>query len=874
MLTFHASVRPCRRVSLTSRIVVLLSLLAGLMATPALASSNPYGRLARFGGFDTSAYNSGHYGGSLTAGKFLDPTGFAVDTNDASAPDNTALYVVDRTSGDQGATTSWRLQKLNDAGAVLGSTTFTLPNEGDSRSALAGLAVDDSGGAGGRVYALVVGNDGSITGLAYAKELLAWSTVPSGSALVAAKEGSSALPADPLGSTGGLISGAAQLAAGLSEEQALYDPQGIALDVTGGHHDIVVQASDNLGSAFSGVSDIPGVAGVWQVATAPQGGKLTGDLLGSWSASSLVSPVSERQAAPYGISTNPDGSLNVLIANTSNGAPIAADVLQVSADLGTTNVLLDSPDVAQDLDRSPSYLAVPPGPFAGSYVDQAEWAGPGIVQLSGGLYASDFEIAAGTDNESPNGDSYYWTQASTVTGTGNVGIRILQPKPSGLLSDPQASTILNTLGGGECALPAESQSLAAGANGTLWALGRGLDTANWVDGATSGSGDTVGRQIVELGPGAGSLCPQPSGPFSASKTQFAAGTTVHFNAETVNLQHGVPFAYEWDLNGDTSDGPKHDGFELVNTLGLWPNGEGIEVISWPPPTAEYKYTEPGEYTVRLRVISDYGTYEAPSQTLTVTAAPKPVAQFNVTTASPSVGQPTDFDASASTAPVGSTLVNYHWEWGDGSEEDGQSGSSYSHAYATAGTYAVTLKVEDSEHRVSEVLAKEVVVAGVTTSTTTTMTTSSGTTTSATSTTSTNTPPPPDHAPTNVSPQANAGGAPGVVTTTVSCPASKVSCAGTVQVKTATAVAAKAKKKKAKKSQLVLGSTSFSLAGGSTQKLTIHLSGKGMALLVKAKSLRVIVIVSAHDSFGDPGTQTFSLTLHAPAKKSGRRAKHH
>jgi PKD repeat protein len=861
LLHLLASRRARRAASLCTLLLTTLAMACALAAAPALASAGAYGESARFGGFDSAAYNSGHYGGSPTGGKFLDPTGFAVDTNDASAPDSTALYVVDRTSGDQGTTTSWRLQKLDDKGNVLAKTSFTLPNEGAERAAIAGLAVDDSGG-GGRVYALVDGEDATFTGYVYAKELLAWSTAPSGGALVAASGG---LGPDPLHSTGELISGQAQLVASLSTESALYDPQGIAIDVAGGEHYVAIEATDGQGTAFSGIGDIPGVAGVWQVATATGGGHTSGGLVGHWSASSLVKPAGERQAAPYGISTNPDGSLNVLIAETSP-VPITADVVKLSADLSSAAVLLSSEDVPPDTDRSPSFLPSPPGPFAGPYVAQASWASPGTVQLTGGLYASDFEIAGGQDDESPTEASYHWTQASTVNGRGNVGVRILQPTAGGELSDQHGGTILDTLGGGECELEAESESLAAGANGSLWVLGRGLDTANWVDGGSSGAGDTLGREIVELAPGAGKACPQPSGSFSVSKTQFPAGTTVHFNAETVNLEHGVPFVYEWDLNGDSTDGPKHDGFELVNSLGLWPNSEGNEVISWPPPTAEFKYTKAGSYTVRLRIVSDYGVYEAPAQTLTVTPPIAPVAEFGVTTANPTVGQPVGFNASASTAPTGSTIANYHWEWGDNTSEDDQSGTS-SHTYGTPGAHTVTLTVEDSEHRHSEAFSKEVVVGEEEQHTTTTPPPPPPPTT-------TTTPPPPaDHSPTDVAPKASAATG-GALKLALVCPATKISCAGAAQVKTASAIAAKAKKgkKKAKGAQLVIGGASFSLAGGAGQTLTIHLSSKGVALLNQSKTLRVLVVVSAHDSFGDPNTVTLALTLRAPMKH-GHHGKH-
>jgi PKD repeat protein len=873
MLLANLTTLRARVSTLLAACAVSLLAVAALSAVPAsAASSYAYEEAARFGGFDSSAYDGGHYGGKLTPGKFVDPTGFAVDTHDASAPDDTALYVVDRTSGLEGAHTSWRLQKLNDVGAVLASTTFELPNEPFAKqSGIAGLAVDDSGG-GGRVYALVVGNDSAFTSFAYAKEIVAWSTTPDGSELVAA----GGLPTDPLGSTGGLVSSEAQLAGTLSAEHALYDPQGIALDVTGGgEHDLAIEASDGTGTGASGVTSIPGVAGVWQVALGAQAGHSTGEVLANWSARTLGSlsgtPKGEDEAAPYGISTNADGSLSVLLAEAVGGAPSSnIDVVKLSADLASPQLLLDAGNAPVDQDRAASYLSSPPGPYSGNYVAQAPWAGSGLVQLSSGLYAADIEHEAKTtDPYSTDGSDYYWRSAETsTTGIANVGVRLLLPNAGGEISDAKGDTIVNTLGyakvvddvaqaGGVCNLDAEAESLVAGANGTLWLLGRGLDSSG------GGVASTLGRQIVELKPGSGAeACPQPAGGFTASASEVSAGSTVEFNADTVNLQGGSPFAYEWELD--------NGGFTVVNEIGKWLNGDGVEVLSWPPSTTSYTYTKPGVYTVKLRVRSDYGTYEAPSQTVTVTQSQPPVAKFTVS-ANPTAGQAVLFDASESVAQTkGATIVNYHWEWGDGSSEDLQSGSAC-HTYAVAGSYPVKLTVKDSNGLASEAFSATVIVnaaesggsggGGTTTATITTPTATTPTTTV-----------PVETGPPNVSPKASAAAA-GVVQTTVSCPTTSQSCAGTVQVKTATAVAASAakkSKKKPKKSQLVLGSASFSLAGGSSQTLTIHLSPQGMALLSKSKSLRVLVVVTAHGSSGSAKTETLTLTLHAAAKKGKKK----
>ena len=64
-----------------------------------------------------------------------------------------------------------------------------------------------------------------------------------------------------------------------------------------------------------------------------------------------------------------------------------------------------------------------------------------------------------------------------------------------------------------------------------------------------------------------------------------------------------------------------------------------------------------------------------------------LADFIVTPSSPSDNQTVLFDASTSQG----TIAEYHWNFGDGARGDGRTDD---HAYATAGTYVVTLTVVD------------------------------------------------------------------------------------------------------------------------------------------------------------------------------------
>ena len=71
--------------------------------------------------------------------------------------------------------------------------------------------------------------------------------------------------------------------------------------------------------------------------------------------------------------------------------------------------------------------------------------------------------------------------------------------------------------------------------------------------------------------------------------------------------------------------------------------------------------------------------------------PHPTASFTWTPSIPEVGQTVTFDASAS-APNGGTIIDYAWNFGDGSISHGQ---IVVHAYNSPGTYIITLNVTDS-----------------------------------------------------------------------------------------------------------------------------------------------------------------------------------
>ncbi|MHB8233135.1 MAG: immunoglobulin domain-containing protein [Solirubrobacteraceae bacterium] len=105
---------------------------------------------------------------------------------------------------------------------------------------------------------------------------------------------------------------------------------------------------------------------------------------------------------------------------------------------------------------------------------------------------------------------------------------------------------------------------------------------------------------------------------------------------------------------------------------------------------------------------------------------------------------------------------------------------------------------------------------------------------------------------------------GAVTIKVSCPTGVSSCTGTVVLRTLGAV--KASARLAKASILTLASGSFTVAGGQTKTITLHLSSKAKKLLAHSHSLKARATVSAHDPAGGAHTAVSTVTL--------RSAKHH
>jgi hypothetical protein len=104
---------------------------------------------------------------------------------------------------------------------------------------------------------------------------------------------------------------------------------------------------------------------------------------------------------------------------------------------------------------------------------------------------------------------------------------------------------------------------------------------------------------------------------------------------------------------------------------------------------------------------------------------------------------------------------------------------------------------------------------------------------------------------------------GVVPIKVSCPAGETSCIGSITLTSIGAVGASAHETKAKKkSAVTLAAGSFTVAGGKTATVQLHLSSKAKALLKHSHSIHAQATILAHDSSGATHTTKTTITIYA------------
>ncbi len=109
------------------------------------------------------------------------------------------------------------------------------------------------------------------------------------------------------------------------------------------------------------------------------------------------------------------------------------------------------------------------------------------------------------------------------------------------------------------------------------------------------------------------------------------------------------------------------------------------------------------------------------------------------------------------------------------------------------------------------------------------------------------------------------GASGKFVVKIVCPPGEASCTGTITLRTEHAVA----KRKHRATVLTLASGSFTVTGGQSKKITLHLSAAGRKLLAHSHVLRVRVTILVRDPTGATHTGQTTVTLRVSKAKRGR-----
>ena len=161
--------------------------------------------------------------------------------------------------------------------------------------------------------------------------------------------------------------------------------------------------------------------------------------------------------------------------------------------------------------------------------------------------------------------------------------------------------------------------------------------------------------------------------FTYSPEKPLVGETVTFDASVSTPNSGTITSYTWDFD------------------------DGSPIATETEPTTTHIYATYGTFNVTLTVTDSEGLTDTESKLITV--YDPPVAAFTYAPTTPLVGKNVTFNASQSTDADG-IIQSYFWDFDDGFTEMYVEGINLTtvanHAYASKGTYNVTLTVTDND----------------------------------------------------------------------------------------------------------------------------------------------------------------------------------
>jgi PKD repeat protein len=198
-----------------------------------------------------------------------------------------------------------------------------------------------------------------------------------------------------------------------------------------------------------------------------------------------------------------------------------------------------------------------------------------------------------------------------------------------------------------------------------------------------------------------------TGPFTAALLVTSNNGCTDDSVQTITTIYAQPLA-SFTAAAEVCFGTVVNFSDQTSTPGSsavqwqWDFGDGNSANSQNP---THNYSVAGTYPVTLTVTSAVGCVSTLA-TKTVVVNALPAADFNFSVPNCMAKDITLTDASV---PVSGVLTKWTWDLGDGTNLVRNTNAPFTHSYATAGTYTITLKVETDKGCVSTVKSKAVTI---------------------------------------------------------------------------------------------------------------------------------------------------------------------
>ena len=194
-----------------------------------------------------------------------------------------------------------------------------------------------------------------------------------------------------------------------------------------------------------------------------------------------------------------------------------------------------------------------------------------------------------------------------------------------------------------------------------------------------------------------------SGPatFSSATTSFQVQSTTGVPPQASFAYWPIPPTVNRTVDFDASSSTP-EGYNDIITKYDWDFGDGsphvIKTGSPASPTASHVFGQATNYTVTLNVTDNEGLWCTTSKRIAIGLGYGPTANFTWAPSNTLVNETVTFDASLSTPGDYSTLVNYVWNFSDGTGLFNVSTQQTTHIFTQPANYTVMLTVWDSVSR--------------------------------------------------------------------------------------------------------------------------------------------------------------------------------